>query len=139
MAAFLLLLKNMNQKLPYKIGRSSAGLGLFATEKITKGSFVIEYTGEKITTAQANERGGKYLFTLNSRFTIDGKGRENTARYLNHSCHPNCEARIERGHINIYAIRQILPGQELTYDYGEEYVEQYIAPHGCRCRKCRGN
>lgn len=129
----------MEKQKPYKIGRSSAGLGLFATEKIKRGSFLIEYTGEKITTAQANKRGGKYLFTLNSRFTIDGKGRENLARYLNHSCHPNCEARIERGHINIYAIRSIEPGTELTYDYGKEYVAEHITPHGCRCRKCSAN
>ncbi|KKT93409.1 MAG: SET domain-containing protein [Parcubacteria group bacterium GW2011_GWC1_45_14] len=63
----------MNQKnnlKKFKVKRSSAGLGLFATESISKGDFVIEYTGEKITHTEANERRGKYLFTLNSRYVI---------------------------------------------------------------------
>ncbi|KKT88588.1 MAG: SET domain-containing protein [Candidatus Moranbacteria bacterium GW2011_GWC2_45_10] len=100
----------MNQKnnlKKFKVKRSSAGLGLFATESIAKGDFVIEYTGEKITHSVANERRGKYLFTLNSRYVIDGRGRENLARYINHSCKPNCEAVIDKGRAKINAVRDI--------------------------------
>ena len=130
----------MNQKnnlKKFKVKRSSAGLGLFATESIAKGDFVIEYTGEKITHSVANERRGKYLFTLNSRYVIDGRGRENLARYINHSCKPNCEAVIDKGRAKINAVRDIQAGEELSYDYGKEYTDEYIKPHGCRCEKCQ--
>jgi len=113
-----------------------AGLGLFAAENVSEGDFVIEYTGEKITHAQANERRGKYLFTLNSRYVIDGRGRKNLARYINHSCEPNCEVIIEGSEINVYAVRSVKPGEELTYDYGQEYFKEYIEPRGCRCAHC---
>lgn len=120
----------------YKVKKSSAGLGLFAEAPYKKGEFVIEYTGEKITHEEADRRGGKYLFEVNSKWTIDGKGRENIARYLNHSCDPNCESKIVGSRVKIYTIKAIKPGEELTYDYGEEYVDDFIKPHGCRCRKC---
>ena len=113
-----------------------AGLGLFAAENVSEGDFVIEYTGEKITHAQANERRGKYLFTLNSRYVIDGRGRKNLARYINHSCEPNCEVIIKGSEINVYAVRSVKPGEELTYDYGQEYFKEYIEPRGCRCAHC---
>ncbi len=119
-----------------RVGKSSAGLGLFAEEDIKKGQFIIEYTGEKITTAEAQKRGGKYLFEINSKWTLDGKDRKYTARYLNYSCDPNCEPRNVSGKIKIYAIKNILAGTELTYDYGEEYVNEFIKPFGCRCEKC---
>ncbi len=120
----------------YRVGRASAGLGLFASEPIKKGARIIEYTGERITNTEADRRGGQYLFEISSRTTIDGKGRENIARYINHACDPNCESRIERGRVFIYAIKRIEPGEELTYDYGEEFVREHIAPKGCRCRSC---
>ncbi|HBP01381.1 MAG: SET domain-containing protein [Candidatus Moranbacteria bacterium GW2011_GWE1_49_15] len=123
-------------KRKFKVKRSLAGLGLFAAENVSEGDFVIEYTGEKITHAQANERRGKYLFTLNSRYVIDGRGRKNLARYINHSCEPNCEVIIEGSEINVYAVRSVKPGEELTYDYGQEYFKEYIEPRGCRCAHC---
>lgn len=124
----------------YKIKRSSAGLGLFATTTYKKGDFIIEYTGERIPTEEADRRGGQYLFTLSDTETVDGKGRENTARYINHSCRPNAEAEIdeEAEKINIYAKRTIQPGEEITYDYGKEFWNEHIKPKGCKCTKCVG-
>lgn len=119
-----------------KRSHAGAGLGLFATTDIPKETFVIEYTGEKITNAEADRRGGRYLFNINSKWTIDGKGRHNTARYINHSCRPNCESRINGGKVKIYTIKNIKAGEELAYDYGTEYFEEFLKPHGCRCDKC---
>jgi len=127
-------------KLPKtKVKRSSAGLGLFAEEDIKKDTFIIEYTGEKITTDEADERGGQYLFTLNKKYVIDGKGRENKARYINHSCRPNCEAEIDEDDwkINIYSKRNIKAGEELAYHYGKAFWEEHVKPKGCKCEKCQ--
>jgi SET domain-containing protein len=120
------------------VKRSKSGLGLFTTKDISKGELVIEYTGEKITEAEANLRGGKYLFELNDNWTIDGKGRENIARYLNHSCKPNCNPELddEEEHIYIYAKRNIKAGEELTYNYGKMYFNDLIKKEGCRCDSC---
>lgn len=120
------------------VKRSSAGLGLFATDNINKGDFIIEYTGERIPTEEADRRGGKYLFILTDTITIDGKGRENTARYANHSCRPNAEAEFDEDtmQINIVAKRTIKPGEEVCYDYGKEYWNEHIKPYGCKCAKC---
>ena len=119
------------------VKRSSAGLGLFAAKPIKKGDFIIEYTGEVLTKAEADERGGKYLFETSARRFIDGSGRENTARYINHACKPNCEIDIVRGKILVSALKNIKEGEELNYDYGEEYFDAYIKPHGCRCDPCK--
>lgn len=119
-----------------KRARAGAGLGLFATTDIKKGTFVIEYTGEKITNAEADRRGGRYLFNIDSKWTIDGKEHHNTARYINHSCRPNCESRINGGKVKIYAIKNIKADEEIAYDYGKEYFDEFLKPHGCRCDKC---
>ncbi|MFA5934151.1 MAG: SET domain-containing protein [Candidatus Paceibacterota bacterium] len=117
------------------VKRSKSGLGLFAVEPIKKGQFIIEYVGEKVTTDEANRRGGLYLFELNSRWTMDGKSRKNVARYINHSCCANAESEIKGGKILISAIKNIKEGEEITYDYGKEFFEEYIKPKGCRCTK----
>lgn len=119
-----------------RVGRSSAGLGLFATRAYKKGERVIEYFGRTISTAEEYSSRSKYLFEVNKRTTIDGAARENIARYINHSCRPNCEPEIERGHIFIDAIKHIRPGDEFTYDYGKEYFDEHIKPYGCRCPRC---
>ena len=119
------------------MGRSSAGLGLFATRAYKKGERVIEYFGRTLTTAEEYTSKSKYLFEVNTRKTIDGTIRENIARYINHSCKPNCEPEIERGRVFIDTIKPIKIGEEFTYDYGEEYVDEHIKPYGCRCRKCK--
>jgi uncharacterized protein len=120
------------------VRRGTHGLGLFANTTFKRGDRIIEYTGEKITTDEANERGGQYLFELNKKWTIDGRGREHLARYINHSCAPNCKAEIsdDEKHIYIYAKRAITPGEELTYNYGKEFWNEYVKTKGCRCEKC---
>lgn len=122
----------------YCIKRSHAGLGLYTTIPLKKGARVIEYTGEKITNEEADRRGGKYIFSLNKKWTIDGRGRENTARYINHSCKPNCRAEINTAetHIYIFTKRAIEAGEELTYNYGKDHFEAYIKPKGCKCSAC---
>jgi len=120
-----------------KVKRSSAGLGLFATEPIRKGDFIIEYIGEVIDLKEANRRGGKYLFETSRNRYIDGSDRKNIARYINHSCDQNCEVEIRKGRILVFAKRAIKVGEELHYDYGEEYFDEHIKPHRCRCHACK--
>ncbi len=112
------------------------GRGLFARVPIKQGELVIEYTGQKIPTKLADELATKYLFELDEAWTIDGSVRTNTARYINHSCRPNCEADIRNGRIFIFAVRNIQIGEELSMDYGDEYFDEFIRPFGCRCDAC---
>ena len=116
--------------------RTRAGLGLYTTIRIKKGVRVIEYTGEKISTEEADRRGGRYLFIVNKKQCVDGRRRENISRYINHSCKPNCypEINYAETRIFIFAKRAIAPGEELTYDYGKEYAKEYCSP--CRCDAC---
>ena len=120
------------------------GTGVYASKPIPSGKRVIEYLGEKIdkdeserrATAQM-ERAEKtgdaavYIFTLNKKWDIDGNVPWNTARLLNHSCAPNCEAWIEEKQIFLYSLRDIEKGEELTFDYGFD-IENY-ADHPCLC------
>lgn len=116
--------------------RGVNGLGLFAKVPMKKGDCIIEYIGEIITDAEANLRGGRYLFQTSKNRHIDGTGRHNVARYINHSCRPNCEADVIRGRVFISAIKNIAVGEELNYDYGKEYFDEHIKPKGCGCVKC---
>jgi SET domain-containing protein len=125
--------------LPYRIGRAESGLGLFATAPIKKGSFIVEYSGRRITNAESarrETRGARYMFEINARWTLDGSTRRNVGRYANHSCRPNAESDVVKGKVILRAIKAIKPGEEITYDYGEEYFELFIKPKGCRCSKC---
>ncbi len=119
-----------------QVKRSSAGLGLFATRPYKKGERIIEYFGREISKAEEYTSKSKYLFEVNTRKTIDGSIRENFARYINFSHKPNCEPNIERGHVYIDAIKSIKAGEELSYDYGDEYFDEHIKPYGCKCVKC---
>jgi uncharacterized protein len=111
-------------------------LGLFVTKDVYPGMY-IEYTGTYIPNKEANKlKGARYLFEVNRRWTIEGSSRDNLARYINHSCDPNCESVQSGKRIFIKAMKRIPAGSELTYDYGEEYTNEFIKPHGCRCRKC---
>jgi uncharacterized protein len=124
---------------PYRVGRSRTGLGLFATAPIAKGAFIIAYQGRRISHAQAERleaRGSRYIFEINGRWSLDGSSRRNIARYANHSCRPNAESDVVMGNMILRAIKAIKPGDEITYDYGEEYVALFIAPAGCKCAKC---
>lgn len=124
----------------FRVGKSKTGLGLFAAREIKKGEFIVQYRGEKLRNEEADrraDRGNKYLYEINSRWTIDGKSRKNVARYANHSCRPNAESDVLRGHkIIIRAIKKILPGEEITYDYGKDYFNLILKPIGCKCEKC---
>jgi hypothetical protein len=118
--------------------------GIFARCDIPYDAPIIEYIGEKITKAESSRRGealvekakktggaAVYVFTLNQRYDIDGAKGKNPARYINHSCAPNCEAYIIRGRIWIYSLREIKAGEELTYNYGFD-VDTWDE-HPCRC------
>jgi len=121
-----------------KVKRSRAGLGLFATALIPKGEYV-EYVGKIIPNSEAEKMvGARYLFEVNARWTINGSERSNLARYINHSCAPNCESMQDGKRIFIKAIKNIQPNEELVYDYGKEYFDEFIAPVGCVCKKCTG-
>ena len=82
-------------KIPLSVKKSYSGLGLFADENIKKKSFIIEYYGPIITTEKSLYVGGKYLFEINSKWVINGSPRYNKARYINHSCVPNCETDVK--------------------------------------------
>lgn len=126
------------EPLPLKllVKRSRAGLGLFAGELIAKDSCIIEYVGRRISHEEEMKSRSRYLFTVNRNITIDGTDRKNTARYINHSCKPNAEAVIHKNRIYIFAIRSIEEGEEITYDYGKEYFDEYMSNGRCRCDAC---
>lgn len=118
------------------VKRSRTGLGLFTASPIPKGACVIEYVGRVLSQEEAATSGSRYLFEISKRKTIDGKPRDNKAGYINHSCKPNCETDIHAGRVFIMALRTIQPGEELTYDYGEEYFDEFLKPVGCKCASC---
>lgn len=118
------------------VRRSRTGLGLYTESEIPKGACVIEYIGVPLTKEQEDASNSRYLFEINSRKTIDGAPRWNTARYINHSCRPNCEPNIYKGRIYIHARRRIKPGEELNYDYGKAYFTE-ILKGKCLCAKCK--
>jgi hypothetical protein len=132
----------------FRVGRSRTGLGLFATELIEKGTLIAEYKGRRVTNAEAEEleaKNSRYMYEINSRWTVDGSGRKNTARYANHSCRPNAESDVIRGPrargrkggmVILRATKNIKPGDEITYDYGRDYFNGFLKPIGCKCLKC---
>ena len=122
------------------------GNGVFASAAIGEGELVIRYQGALITHEQADtlygdggESGHTFLFTLNEHYIIDGNRSANTARWFNHSCNPNCHAVVDestsgdprRDKVLIEALRDIAPGEELTYDYGIVLE----VPHTARMKK----
>lgn len=118
------------------VKRSSAGLGLFAAQAIPKGVCVIEYVGRELSPEETETSKSRYLFEISKTKTIDGKPKINKAGYINHACKPNCETKIHKGRVFVMTIKAIREGDELTYDYGKEYVDEYIKPYGCRCASC---
>jgi SET domain-containing protein len=144
----------MSKSLPFEIRDSGiAGKGAFAIRAIRKGERLIEYTGERISHALADERYDDesmavhhtFLFHVSRRTVIDASVGGNEARYINHSCAPNCEAVLERGRIWIYALRNIKPGEELHYDYrydrtgNETEREEQLYRCLCGTPRCRGS
>ncbi len=115
--------------------------GVYAAEPIPRGRKVIEYRGERIsrreTKRRCDEREMHYLFALDDYWTLDGAVGGSGAEYINHSCEPNCEARIVKGHILYFARRDIEEGEELTVDYKFDAKVEKV-PCGCRSVACRG-
>jgi hypothetical protein len=130
----------ISPKKPYRVGRSRTGLGLFATQKIKKGTKIIRYFGPLLDSKKKKDDAieNKYLFELNNRWTIDGSVRKNVARYINHACKPNAESDVKprKRKVFIRAIKNIEPGDEINYDYGTDYFKAYLKPIGCKCDAC---
>lgn len=116
------------------VRRSSAGLGMFAGERIPKNTCIIEYVGKEISEAEAYTSKSKYLFEITKKKTLDGKPKWNKAGYINHSCKPNAESVIHKGRVYIFSTKAIPEGTEITYDYGKEYILEHCSP--CRCAHC---
>lgn len=129
-----------------------AGTGAFAIQPIPKGTRLIEYTGEKISHEEADKRyddeksatSHVVLFTLDRNTVVDAGVGGNEARFFNHSCAPNCESEVENGHIWLDTIRDVAPGEELTYDYAltreteDDEAEEARYPCHCGAPGCRG-
>lgn len=137
----------------YAVRRSKIhGRGVFALTDIPKGTRLMEYTGERITHREADRRYAAehehsphtMLFSVDEKIVIDATHQGNSARFINHSCAPNCEAIAEEGRIFIDTIRRIPAGGELTYDYNlvleERHTPAVKRAHACFCgtRTCRG-
>lgn len=116
------------------------GNGVFAVAAIAAGTRIIEYKGRRLTHARADrgaagavESGHTFLFTLNARYVIDASVDGNSARWINHSCEPNCQAVLveaagrdrRKDRIFIEALRDIAPGEELTYNYGITLAQRH--------------
>ena len=114
-----------------------AGQGLFAAQDIKRGSRILQYKGEKISKAESTKRlaaGNAYIFAFNNRYDIDGASLDNPARYINHSCDPNCLVEQTTHQLWIIAARHIKAGEELTYNYGydaKKYRCNCGAPQCC--------
>ncbi len=103
-------------------------------------SRIAEYKGPLLNLKQANKteaRGNRYLYEVNSRWTIDGTPRSNIARYANHSCNPNSESYNISVRVFVRALRNIKPGEEIVYDYGIDYLKNVIGRSNCQCSRCR--
>ena len=136
-----------------KVRRSKVhGQGVFALQRIRKGTRVIEYVGDRISHARANRRyddhdendNHTFLFAVDRNVVIDATVDGNDSRFINHSCDPNCESNIENRRVFVDAIRTIEPGEELNYDYqiGRERDDppNVDVVYACRCgaKTCRG-
>ena len=132
----------------WKVKKSKVhGSGVFASKNIKKNTKIIEYIGDKVTKREGDirsarrikdhlhseETGSVYIFELNKKYDIDGSPEYNKARYLNHSCDPNCEVDIINKKIWISSIKNIKLGEELTYDYGYAFDPDDYKDHMCKC------
>ena len=138
---------------PFEIRASPMqGLGAFATRVIAAGTRLIEYAGERLTPAAsdarypdvAGERHHTFLFAIDDEVVIDAAVDGSDARFINHSCDPNCDAVIDEGRIWIETIREVAPGEELAYDYAYVLDERHSPaakrrfPCHCGTAACRG-
>lgn len=140
---------------PIAVRRSRVqGRGVFATRHIAPGERIVEYLGMRLTHAEADaecpddekvDRHHTFLFAVDDRTVIDGGRNGNDARFINHSCDPNCEVVIDRRRVFIHALRDIAEGEELFYDYWYQTDDSYtlsdlrrIYPCRCGSGRCRG-
>ena len=144
--------KAAKNKGPVVIVRGSEihGKGVFAGRNIAKGARIIEYKGRLITEDEADKRYGDdetnhtFLFLLDNDMVIDAYRDGNSARWINHSCNPNCEPVEEGNRLYIHAVRNIKAGEELAYEYNLVIEDRYTPAikklYACRCgaRKCHG-
>ena len=145
--------KSKRAKRPFAVRSSGIhGSGVFATDRIPKGTRLIEYTGEMITWRVADRRYADdgtngfhtFLFDIDGKKVIDAAVGGNAARWINHSCAPNCQAVGEDDRIFIDTLRTIKPEEELVYDYGfvfqERHTPELKARYRCLCgaKACRG-
>ncbi len=139
----------------WKVKKSKIhGAGIFATRDIKKNIQIIQYIGDKVTKSEGDKRSAKrikkylnskktgsvYIFELNKKYDIDGYVTRNKARYINHSCKPNCEVDIIDNEIWIQSIKKIKKGEELSYDYGYSFDKDDYKDHICKCgsKNCIG-
>jgi uncharacterized protein len=138
---------------PFEIRPSPMqGLGAFATRRIAAGTRLIEYAGQRLTPEEADARypdgidepHHTFLFAIDDDIVIDAAVDGNDARFINHSCDPNCDAIVEDGRIWIETIRDVSPGEELAYDYAYILDERHTPaakrryPCNCGAPNCRG-
>ena len=142
---------------PFVVRRSEIhGRGAFATRRIPAGTRLVEYAGERLTPAEADARypdpppgaasapHHTFLFAIDEDVVIDAGVGGNAARWINHSCDPNCDAVIDDGRIWIETIRDVEPGEELAYDYAYVLAERHTPtakrrfPCHCGAANCRG-
>ncbi len=137
---------------PFEVRRSKIqGRGVFATRRIPEGKVITEYIGEPISSEEAdrryddsNGRHHTFLFVVNDDVVLDARRRGNDAKYINHSCDPNCESVIDDDRVWIQSIKPIAVETELVYDYRFEWDDSYdpedVRYYACRCgsKKCRG-
>lgn len=152
-AATMPAAKTKSSSLPFEIRESPVhGRGAFAIRRIRAGARVGEYTGERISTAEADARyqddqiesHHTFLFVVDEELIVDATRRGGDARFINHSCEPNCEAQIDKRRIFLIALRDIAVGEELFFDYAlereEECAPEWKELYVCRCgaATCRG-
>jgi SET domain-containing protein len=117
------------------------GTGAFATRAISKDAGVVEYVGDRISKTESLrrcEQNNQFIFALSDEIDLDGNVDWNPARFLNHSCEPNCEALLEDDRVWIVAIRDIAAGEELTFNYGFDLEDYQLYPCRCGAASCIG-
>ncbi len=121
--------------------RTSAisGRGVYALDHFQPNEAIAQYIGERVSQEECARRcaaGNRFLFSLDDNWALDGADPNNAARYFNHSCSPNCRSHIGDGEIWIVARREIQPGEELTFDYGYQMIEDTVIPCHCGAPNC---
>ena len=144
---------NVTDRLPFAVRQSPIqGLGAFATRAIPEGTRIIEYAGERLTPAEAEarypdepgQRHHTFLFAIDDDVVVDASVNGNEARFLNHSCAPNCDVVVDAKRLWIEAIHDIEVGEELVYDYAFVLAERHTPavkkryPCTCGAITCRG-